>query len=182
MHFSRNPPGPNTSRIEAFALAAPFSAATPGVSNFSSGRGRSSSTGTYLRSTVFADCRASPAVVSLLALPAFLTRSSPSRCATSPQSCYDSIPAALPHRPRSLPPESSEFRILLVLRPLALEQRSAFWECSSRPIALDSFPRGVRRFPFGDRKRNAICRGVSIMVRFKSLLCVSSLLLATLFL
>src|SRR2546422_1013137 len=52
MHFSRNPPGPNTSCIERFAdfLAAP-SAAPSGALSAAVG---SSSKGTYPRSAVFA--------------------------------------------------------------------------------------------------------------------------------
>src|SRR5690242_3239646 len=77
MHFSRNPPGPKTSCMEAFAVSAPRSPTPMDVLNPPSRSRESPSTGTNLRSTVFIACLAFPAVVSLLELLFFLARSSP---------------------------------------------------------------------------------------------------------
>ena|SRR5690348_4027644 len=126
MHFSRNPPGPKISRIEA--LDAPVAFPLPAVGVSTSRSFESSSTGTYLRSAVFAACLALPAAPSLPALPFFFVSSPPSPCATYPESRYDNIPVASPHL-LPLSPESRGAPHLDGSRPLALEQRSPFLDC-----------------------------------------------------
>src|SRR5438067_13891818 len=77
MHFSRNPPGPKTSCIEAFAFVVPLSEAGRDAADCLSRSLESSSTGAYLRSTVFIAWFAFSAAASLLELLCFLTMSFP---------------------------------------------------------------------------------------------------------